>query len=140
LEGYADKNAFKVFFLDVGLLAAMSKIQPQVIIEGHDLFAEFNGALTENYAAQELMPLYKELYYWTSEGTAEVDFVVAYNSQIYPLEVKAGVSRRKKSLLSYDNKYAPALLGRSSLMNLAKNGKIANYPLYLIHRFPTLAG
>jgi len=36
------------------------------------------------------------LYYWTSEGAAEVDFVIEKDSDVYPVEVKAGGSRHKK--------------------------------------------
>ncbi|MBI5447923.1 MAG: hypothetical protein HY939_04260 [Gammaproteobacteria bacterium] len=48
------------------------------------------------------------------------------------MEVKAGISRKKKSLLVYDDKYHPPLLLRTSLMNLKKETKILNIPLYLI--------
>jgi uncharacterized protein len=136
LEGYANKNIFKVFFLDVGLLAAMSKLPPQVIIDGHKLFTEFNGAFTENFVAQALVGNQQPLYYWTSEGIAEVDFIVQHNLQVLPLEVKAGVSRKKKSLLLYGEKYQAEILTRASLMNLERNGKLMNYPLYLMNRFP----
>lgn len=138
LDGYSEKNIFKVFFLDVGLLAAMSKIPPQIIIDGHQLFSEFNGAFTENYVAQELTANYSPLYYWSSEGTAEVDFIIANNNEIFPLEVKAGISKKKKSLIVYGEKYKSKKLFRSTLMNLLENGNIVNYPLYLVERFPQL--
>ena len=74
----------------------------------------------------------KELYYWTSEGTAEIDFLLETNHEIYPLEVKAGTSQKKKSLLVYEGKYHPSKLISTSLMNLKHDGNIYNYPLYLI--------
>ncbi len=139
LSAYADTNTFKIFLGDVGLLGAQSSLSPQTIIEGNVLFTEFKGSLTENFIAQELIASHhRELYYWESEGMAEVDFLVEGNHEIYPLEVKAGTSQKKKSLLVYGNKYSPSKLTRTTLMNLKHDGNIYNYPLYLISRFPQL--
>ncbi len=135
LSAYADPNIFKLFLADVGLLGAQSNLSSQTIIDGNLLFTEFKGSLTENYVAQELIAnRQREIYYWTSEGAAEVDFLIDEDHEIYPLEVKAGASQKKKSLLVYKNKYAPSKLIRSTTLNLKHDGEIYNYPLYLISR------
>ncbi len=137
LSAYADNNAFKIFLLDVGLLGAQSNLSPQVVIDGNELFTEFKGGLTENYVAQELIAAgHKGLYYWTSEGIAEVDFLIDDESAIYPLEVKAGTNHKKKSLLVYNQKYVPSKSIRTTAMNLKHDGDIFNYPLYLVSRIP----
>lgn len=137
LSAYADSNIFKIFLADVGLLGAQSNLSPQTIIDKDLLFTEFKGALTENYVAQELIATkYKEPYYWTSGGTAEIDFLIEEDHGIYPLEVKAGASQKKKSLLVYNQKYTPSKLIRATTMNVKHDGNIYNYPLYLISRFP----
>ena len=139
LESYTDKKVFKVFLLDVGLLAALAGVPPTIILEGNKLFTEFKGALTENFVAQELVTKSGgNLYYWTSTGTAEIDFVQPYELNLYPLEVKSGISKHKKSLMSYAQKYSPPVLSRASLLNLLRNGEVCNYPLYLVSRFPEL--
>lgn len=139
IEGYADKNIFKIFLIDVGLLSAMSAIPSQIILDGNKLFTEFKGALTENYVAQALHTEYNSgLYYWTSQSRAEVDFVVPYENNIYPLEVKAGISKHTKSLLVYGDKYNSTVLSRTTLMDFAYDGRIQNYPLYAISLFPKL--
>ncbi len=135
LSGYVDRNVFKVFHLDVGLLSAMSKIPEKSILDKNSLFDEFYGAFTENFIAQELTNAQYPLYYWTSEGKAEIDFLIEKDLDIFPIEVKAGTSKRKKSLLVYAEKYNPKHLLRCSSMNLKKNGKICNIPLYLIGCF-----
>lgn len=133
LSAYANTNIFKTFLLDVGLLGAQSSLSARTIIEGDSLFTEFKGALTENFVAQELAASSgKKLYYWTSPGTAEIDFLLEEDHAIYPLEVKAGENQKKKSLIIYDQKYHPSVLYRTTLMNLKAHGKIINYPLYLI--------
>lgn len=135
LAGFSNKNTFKVFLLDVGLLSAMSHISARSVIDEDGLFSEFHGAFTENYIAQELAKKHYPLYYWTSEGLAEVDFIVEHDMHVFPLEVKAGISRKKKSLLVYGDKYHPEILLRTSLMNLRKDGNICNFPLYLINQW-----
>lgn len=140
LKHYDNNEAFKVFLLDVGLLTAMCRLPARVIVEGDLLFVEFKGALTENYVAQALKAAFETpLYYWASEREAEVDFLLESEGVLYPLEVKSGTSTKKKSLLVYQEKYNPSIISRSSQMNLKKDGKICNYPLYLISRFPLQA-
>jgi len=137
LSSCASTTIFKIFAHDVGLLGAKSNLSAKTIINGNSLFIEFNGALTENYVAQQLVSSRRPgLYYWTSQGSAEVDFVIETEQNIYPLEVKAGISTKKKSLLVYGDRYPQSLLSRSTGMNLKCDGKIHNYPLYLIERFP----
>jgi len=129
----AKQHAFKLFLLDVGLLGAQSGLSSKALIEQDRLFTEFKGALIENYVAQELIATQKQKpYYWTSHGTAEVDFLIEGEEGILPLEVKAGANHKKKSLLVYDQKYNPHKLLRTTSMNLKRDGKVCNYPLYMI--------
>lgn len=136
LTAYVDRECFKTYLLDVGLLGAMTGLSPQILIQGHEYFTEFRGSFVENFIAQSLMcsEVHDDgnLYYWSSEGKAEVDFIFSLNNQIYPLEIKSGNTNKKKSLRVYDDKYSPPLLIRSSPMNLKKDGKILNCPLYLL--------
>lgn len=67
---------------------------------------------------------------------AEVDFLGESEGGIYPLEVKAGISRRKKSLLVYGARYRPPAISRTTLMNFRRDGEIWNIPLYAVSRFP----
>lgn len=137
LPAYGDNSAFKLYMSDVGLLGALAQLESRVILQGNELFTEFKGALTENYVACNLARLAdNKLYYWTSGNTAEVDFITYYHGQLYPLEVKSGSSNKKKSLQVYDDRYHPELLYRISPMNLRQDGRICNYPLYLIERYP----
>lgn len=138
LSGYKEGNIFKIFLLDVGLLSAMSKIPAKSLTDGYQLLKEFNGALTENFVAQSLAKQQHPLYYWTSAGSAEVDFIVEYELNLYPLEVKAGLSRKKKSLIVYGERYQPKRLIRTTSMNLKQDGNICNIPLYLIDQLMVL--
>ena len=134
LRAYADQSCFKVYYLDVGLLGAMAKIEVDTIAYGSHLFRAYGGAFVENYVAQQLVSVMDcDLYYWRSKGEkAELDFLCEFKGNVFPLEVKAGINPRSKSLNSYDNQFAPQYLIRTTLLNLKKDGKICNIPLYLV--------
>jgi len=140
LKGYMNRNSFKVFVLDVGVLGAMAGILPKTLVSNNNLFNEYKGAFVENYVAQQLRSEKKiDLYYWTSKGKkAELDFLCEIDGLIYPLEAKAGINPKSKSLASYDKQFSPNVLSRTTLLNLRKDGKICNYPLYAINLFPKL--
>ncbi len=131
-------NAFKIYLVDVGLLGAMAHLSAQTLLHDNELFQEFRGAITENYVAQELVHSQYSLFYWTSEGKAEIDFIFEQEGHIYPLEVKSGNSSKKKSLKVYADTYHPDVLVRSSPMNLRKDGDVFNCPLYLIEHLQLL--
>lgn len=140
LSAYANNNIFKIFLADVGLLGAQSNLSQQTIIDGNLLFTEFKGAMTENFVAQELIASrHNDLYYWSSQGIAEIDFLIENVNEIYPLEIKAGMSLKKKSLLVYQQKYSPSKLFRANTLNLRHDGDIYNLPLYLISRVSQIA-
>jgi predicted AAA+ superfamily ATPase len=137
LKAYIGANIFKVFLLDIGLLGAMANLSPGSLIDGNSIFTHFYGALVENYAAQQLQAKFSDtLFYWTSPGKAEVDFIFSFNERVYPLEAKAGFNPQSKSLRVYREKYKPEVISRVNLLNLEKSGNMCNYPLYAISLFP----
>lgn len=140
LNIYSDRSIFKIYSLDVGLLGALAKIPTDILTHGDQLYKEYKGAFVENYVAQQLKSHEEtELYYWKSAGSAEIDFICEYGNDIFPLEAKAGINPRSKSLSFYDKKYNPNILSRTTLLNLKHDGKICNYPLYAISLFPKLS-
>ncbi|HEB69316.1 MAG TPA: ATP-binding protein [Desulfobulbus sp.] len=134
------KNIFKIYALDVGILGAMANLDAEILVNGEQLFNEFSGAFTENYAAQQLRAVSgPNLQYWKNKnGKAEVDFLFEAKGGIYPLEVKAGVNLKSKSLHFFDNKYNSPLLFRTSLHNLRKDGILCNIPLYYLDSLPKI--
>ncbi len=134
LQHYADRSCFKVYGLDVGLLGAMARTPPELVVDGERLFTEFRGAMIESLVAQQLIALdHPNLFYWRSSGgTAELDFLCEIGGRVVPIEVKAGLSRRSQSLRSYDRQFAPDIMARANLLNLKQDGKICNIPLYAI--------
>lgn len=138
LGSYLKESAYKIFLLDVGLLGSMSRLPPQIILEGNQLFTEFKGALTENFVAQELKGKGDSLYYWSNDQYAEVDFILLHNTHLIPLEVKANRGKKTKSLQVYLEKFSPRFSVRTSLRNFTKDGSFLNIPLYSISHFQGL--
>ena len=91
----------------------------------------------ENYVAQELVAAGHPLFFWKREqGIAEIDFLLQIDNQVYPLEVKAGINPKSKSLQSFDATCHPPLLLRTTLLNARLDGRIANVPLYAVASLP----
>jgi predicted AAA+ superfamily ATPase len=112
----------------------MAQSPVELLVHGKRLFNEYEGAFVENYIAQQLVShFHQPLYYWRSKGgKAELDFLCEFEGRICPLEVKAGINPKSKSLKSYDLQFNPASLARTNLLNLKKDGKILNLPLYAV--------
>jgi len=141
LKHHAQDSTFKIYALDIGLLGALTNAEMAMTAARQPLFFEYHGAFVENYVAQELMSGFQsELYYWRSRsGQAEVDFLCERGTSVIPLEVKSGLNTKSKSLRSYDDQFHPTLIARTNLLNLKKDGKILNIPLYMISQLPRLA-
>lgn len=133
LIAYAEMNSFKMFLSDVGLLAAKGNIPAKVLLEGTRIFEEFKGALTEQFVAQELASLGKELYYYSAEASSgEIDFMIQQSMYCVPIEVKAEENLRARSLRAFCDKYKPEIALRSSMTNFREQDWMKNVPLYAL--------
>lgn len=127
-------HGFKIFMLDVGLLAAKSGLDVRSILEGNTIFEEFKGSLTEQYVQQQLRSesAITPCYWFNENSQAEVDFVFQNGTNIIPLEVKAAENLQSKSLKSYCTKYSPQVAIRASMSDYRQEEKLTNLPLYAI--------
>jgi hypothetical protein len=130
LNAYADMDVFKLFLLDTGLLNALAKIDPKILLEKNNILTEFKGALTEHFVAQQLK-INHELYYWTAtNATAEIDFLIQSQNGIIPIEVKAEENLKSKSLKVFVEKYMPVTAIRASMSPFRVQDWMTNVPLY----------
>lgn len=134
LKAYEDLKAFKLFLVDVGLLGCMTGLRQRTLLEGNDLFVEFKGALTEQYVCQQLKTIEDlGIYYYTNDrGSCEVDFVIDNGEQIIPVEVKAEINLKAKSLKTYCEKFQPEIAVRTSMADYKKENWLINLPLYAV--------
>jgi predicted AAA+ superfamily ATPase len=140
LIAYEVLSDFKLFLLDVGLLAAMGNLDIQTLIADQSLFEEFKGAITEQYVLQQLKSIDQlPVYYWSAEkATAEIDFLIQYQNRIIPIEVKAAENLKAKSLKAYYQKFNPEISIRTSLSDYRKEDWLVNLPLYASGKIPLL--
>lgn len=141
LKAYEDLKAFKLFVVDVGLLGCMVGLNQRTLLDGNDLFVTFKGALTEQYVCQELKTLENlGIYYYTNDrASCEVDFVVDTGERVVPLEVKAEVNLKAKSLKMFHEKFLPEISVRTSMADFKKEEWLINLPLYAIEEIVKMA-
>ncbi len=125
---YTDLSSFKLYMNDVGLLVMRSGLAQQTILTGEANL--FMGAVTENYIAQALVSNGHTPYYWTSEYTAELDFVIQKDAEIIGIEVKKSAGTKSKSMGVFMQKYKPAYAIRFSEKNFGQGDGIHAVPHY----------
>jgi predicted AAA+ superfamily ATPase len=125
------------FFLHI--LGLRSEILPAV-----DFSAVNRGALAEIFIGLELLKaascyIPQELFCWqrsagsgSSQGNAQVDFVVQRGSSIIPIEVKSGTQGSMQSLRLFMKEKHIDRGVRTSLENFGRYEDIDIYPLYAI--------
>ena len=130
---YEDLSAFKLYFLDLGLLGAMGDTEASQILVSNNAFTEYKGGMTEQYVLQQYIshgvsPIY---YHKTDDSRLEIDFVVQHSSHILPVEVKAEANVRANSLtmLLANNPDMQAI--RYSMLPYKEQGQLTFIPLYM---------
>ena len=137
-----DKDTFKLFVLDVGLLGAMAQIPPSMMLIGNNVFSDYKGAFTENYVLTQIMPVPETLtgYYSKENSTMELDFVVQAGKHLLPIEVKAEENVKSKSLRQFItvDKADSGLRGiRFSMKGYISQDWMDNVPLFAVNRLIT---
>ena len=84
-----NRNLFKLFFSDVGILTNQYSDQVKIAILNKEKSIN-NGALFENVVAQELLANGFNLYYFNNKKQGELDFVIELDGKVTPLEIKSG--------------------------------------------------
>lgn len=132
LRGFEDMDAFKLYVLDIGLHGAMAGLDAITLVQGNELFLQYKGALTEQFAMQEMRCHNDmEIHYWTpEESRAEMDFVVQHAGEVIPIEVKAEQHLRAKSISIYIQQNHPSHIIRTSLAPYKQGATVTDIPLY----------
>ena len=132
LEGYIDLSSFKLYMGDIGLLTYKAGLIPEDLMTNSNEISEYRGGLTENYVAQALLTNKYSLYYWESDGKAEIDFVIVKDNKIIPLEVKSNDNVRTRSLSVFCQRFEPEYSIRISSKNIGVENNIRSIPLYAV--------
>lgn len=127
------RSLFKLFMSDVGLLASEYSQGIQLkIISGDDKLNY--GAIFENYIAQELTACEHDLYYYNNKKRGELDFLIEYDGEVLPIEVKSGKDYKVHRALSNIMDCGELNLNRALIFNnsnLKVEGKLTYAPIYM---------
>lgn len=127
------RSLFKLFMSDVGLLASEYSQGIQLkIISGDDKLNY--GAIFENYIAQELTACEHDLYYYNNKKRGELDFLIEYDGEVLPIEVKSGKDYKVHRALSNIMDCGEFNLNRALIFNnsnLKIEGKLTYAPIYM---------
>lgn len=130
LEMHKDLSAFKLYMSDVGLFVNKARYPLYLIDLKSKPVMISMGPLTENYVANELRINGYELYYWESNGKAELDFMIQKDTNIIPIEVKSSTNTKARSLDLFKKLYHPKYAIRISEKNFGLENNIKSVPLY----------
>ncbi|MBO5817510.1 MAG: ATP-binding protein [Paludibacteraceae bacterium] len=133
-EQYENPNLFKVYLHDTGLLCSMwsGNIQWQVMQGEIDIN---EGALTENFVANELVKRGHRLHYYDHKSRNELDFLVAENNLLTILEVKSGSSYKQHAALNNVLSNQPERVSRVIVLSrfCSEKEELVEYlPLYMV--------
>ena len=140
LSAYEDLSAFKLYACDCGLLRRLAKLPSSIIVSPTANYTEFKGAMAENAILQSLMPILRREvpFYWSPDSRAEIEFVIQWNDEIIPIEVRAENCVSGRSLSVYKEKYAPKHRIRFSFLNLQYNCGMLSCPSPMADWLPSL--
>ena len=122
-----------------------SRLPAQLLLQ-NDFFALNRGAIMEQFVGQELLAYTPadevgSLDYWCREkkgSSAEVDYIVAIDEHVIPIEVKAGSTGRLKSLQVFLTEKQYTLGVKISMEPLGMKNNILCVPAYMIQSLPRL--
>ena len=136
LEQYIDKKSFELYYLDHGLLRNTVGIEAKEAESGH-VFEMLNGILSEQFVLAELTlnANVRELYFWTSEATARIDFIFEDDGEVIPVDVQTTIRTKAQNLKVFHQKYGNRMAIRISLESLGFHKGRLNVPLYGLWNF-----
>lgn len=129
LAAFDKPDSFKLFVFDTGLLKYMAGVDNSAILLKTDY--QFKGPLTENYVLQQLKGQFEIAPRYYSTQKREIDFLLQYGTEIFPIKVKGGENKSAPAFKAYIKDHHPTCAIRLSKMGYRKDGEITNIPLYL---------
>lgn len=138
LSFYNDSSYYKIYLADVGLLTRMAGFTLRSLLEKDEKTGGFRGSIAENYVNNELINMGYKTYFWRSDNSAEVDFLIEDQGRVVPIEVKANINTKAKSYNLFVNRFESEKGFKFSLHNIGinkiKNNQTFDLPLALVYR------
>lgn len=135
LSSFKDSESFKLYSIDDGLLYTMYHLNYKQFISNENI----KEILYENHIAKTLASNGFSLYYYQSDGKAEVNFVVQNRmGQIIPIELTTKTNSKAKSLSVFMKKFTVPQGYRITENNFQTKKNIRYIPIYATFCFNNL--
>lgn len=129
LSSCREKDSFKLYIPDDGLLVTMSHLNYKQIATDEKV----RETLYENHIAKTLVDAGYSLYYYQSDGKAEVNFVIQNRKgQIIPLEIATRTQSKAKSLSVFMKKFTVPQAYRITENNFSTRKDVRYIPIYAV--------
>lgn len=132
LEGNAIDSIFKVYTTDIGVLVTLLGTSTRSdILQGK--LGGFKGAIFENLMADTLHKKQQNLYYFHKDSGLELDFLVRYNDECTPIEVKATSAQAKSlaTVMKHPEKYHVSHALKFGDYNIGRENGVLTLPTYM---------
>ena len=130
---YANRNLFKLYSLDPGVVSHMSIPGRQFDVM-HGLVDINEGALAEDFVAAELVKKGIDLFYYDKKSKHELDFLLSDKDGVHIVEVKSGKDFTSHASLDYALASEPSRISKATVLcssNLFCKDAIQYLPLYM---------
>ena len=129
LSSCRETDSFKLYLPDDGLLFSMLHLNYKQLAIDENI----KETLYENHIAKTLVEAGYPLYYYQSEGKAEVNFVIQNRmGQIIPIEITIKTQSKAKSLSVFMKKFMVPLAYRVTENNFSTKKDVRYIPIYAI--------
>ena len=127
LSSCKEVDSFKLYGADDGLLYTALHLNKKIFLSDENV----KEILYENHLARTLTEAGYSLYYYQSEGKAEVNFVIQNrNGQIIPIELTTRANSKAKSLAVFMKKFTVTQAYRITENNFSTKKDIRYIPVY----------
>lgn len=129
LSSCREKDSFKLYLPDDGLLFTMLHLNLKQFSNDEKI----KETLYENHLAKTLVEAGYSLYYYQSEGKAEVNFVIQNRmGKIIPIEIATRSMSKAKSLSVFIKKFVVQQAYRITENNFSSKKEVRYIPVYAI--------
>lgn len=132
LAGNMMRDCFKVYMADIGLLMGMLEEGTAWSVMQGDMLA-YKGAVYENLAADIFGKMGRKLYYFQKEGGLELDFLIRYRGECYPIECKArnGNAKSLQTVMKNTDHYHVSHAIKLGDYNVGRKDQVLTLPFYM---------
>lgn len=127
-----NESYFRLYLNDIGMFSYQSDINAASFLS-NDRENVLSGIFYENFVANELKVKGHNLFYWKGKDSAELEFIVESNNELYPIDVKKNKgSLNSLKKFSDHNKFEFAIKISRNNYGYNDTQKLLTIPFYFV--------